>query len=88
MFQINYCAEGISAQSPQITTFTEKQYDFHNRFMKLFDLLFSCNLQRTCEADAAHSFLQSVADHFHVVILSLPMKFYILLSKNLSKPTI
>ena len=35
----------------------------------------------------AHSFLQSVSDRFHVIILSLPMQFYKLLSKNFSKPT-
>ena len=35
----------------------------------------------------AHSFLQSVSDQFHVIILSLPMEFYKWLSKNFSKPT-
>ena len=35
----------------------------------------------------AHSFLQSVSDQFHVIILSLPMYFYKWLSKNFSKPT-
>ena len=33
----------------------------------------------------AHSFLQSVTNLFHFVILSLPMSFYIWLSKNFSK---
>ena len=35
----------------------------------------------------AHSFLQSVANQFDVIILSLPMSFYKWLSKNFSKPT-
>ena len=35
----------------------------------------------------AHSFLQSVSDWFHVIILSLPIKFYKWLSKHFSKPT-
>ena len=35
----------------------------------------------------AHSFLQSVSDQFHVIILSLPMYIYKWLSKNFSKPT-
>ena len=35
----------------------------------------------------AHSFLQSVSNQFHVVILSLPMLFYKWLSKNFSKTT-
>ena len=37
----------------------------------------------------AHSFLQSVSNQFHVIILSLPMsmKFCKLLSKNFLKPT-
>ena len=35
----------------------------------------------------AYSFLQSVSDQFHVIILSLPIKFYKWLSKNVSKPT-
>ena len=47
--------------------------------------------KRTCEANAAgkiaHSFLQSVSNQFHVIILSLPMYFYKWLSKNFSKPT-
>ena len=34
-----------------------------------------------------HSFLQSVSNEFHVIILSLPMQFYKWLSKNFSKPT-
>ena len=35
----------------------------------------------------AHSFLQSVSNQFHVIILSLPMYFYNWLSKNFSKST-
>ena len=35
----------------------------------------------------AHSFLLSVPDQFHVIILNLPMQFYKWLSKNFSKPT-
>ena len=35
----------------------------------------------------AHSFLQSVLNLFHFIILSLPIWFYISLSKNFSKPT-
>ena len=35
----------------------------------------------------AHSFLQSVSNQFHVIILSLPMYFYKWLSKNFLKPT-
>ena len=35
----------------------------------------------------ANSFLQSVSDQFHVIILSLPMLFYKWLSKNFSKLT-
>ena len=35
----------------------------------------------------AHSFLQSVLNQFHVIILSLPIKFYKSLSKKFSKPT-
>ena len=35
----------------------------------------------------AHSFLQSVSNLFHFIILSLPVKFYTWLSKNFSKPT-
>ena len=35
----------------------------------------------------AHSFLQSVSNQFHVIILSLPMQFYKWLSKNFLKPT-
>ena len=35
----------------------------------------------------AHSFLQSVSYLFHFITLSLPMKFYIWLSKKFSKPT-
>ena len=35
----------------------------------------------------AHSFLQSVSNQFHVIILSLPMLFYKWLSKNFLKPT-
>ena len=34
----------------------------------------------------AHSFLQSVSNQFHVIILSLPMKFGKWLSKKFSKP--
>ena len=35
----------------------------------------------------AHSFLQSVSNQFHVIILGLPLKFYKWLSKNFSKTT-
>ena len=35
----------------------------------------------------AYSFLQSVSNQFHVIILSLPMQFYKWLSKNFSKRT-
>ena len=35
----------------------------------------------------AHSFPQFVSNLFHFMILSLPMYFYIWLSKNFSKPT-
>ena len=35
----------------------------------------------------AHSFLQPVSNQFHVIILSLPVKFYKWLSKNFSKTT-
>ena len=35
----------------------------------------------------AHSFLQSVSNQFHVIILSLPMKLYEWLSKKFSNPT-
>ena len=35
----------------------------------------------------AHSFLRSSSNQFHVIILSLSMKFYKLMSKNFSKPT-
>ena len=34
-----------------------------------------------------HSFLQSVSNLFHFIVLSLPMQFYIWLSKNFSEPT-
>ena len=34
-----------------------------------------------------HSFLQSVSNQFHGIILSLPMEFYKWVSKNLLKPT-
>ena len=34
----------------------------------------------------AHSFFKSVSNLFHFIILSLPMYFYIWLSKNFSKP--
>ena len=35
----------------------------------------------------ALSFLQSVSDQFHIIILSFPMYFYKWVSKNFSKPT-
>ena len=35
----------------------------------------------------AHSFLQSVSNQFHIIILSLPAQFYKWLSKNCSKST-
>ena len=35
----------------------------------------------------AHSFLQSVSDQFHIIILNLPMQYYKWLSKKFSKPT-
>ena len=35
----------------------------------------------------AHSFLQSVSNQFHIIILSLPMQFYKWLLKKFSKPT-
>ena len=35
----------------------------------------------------AHSFLQSVSNQFHVIILNLPIEFYKWLSKNFSKTT-
>ena len=35
----------------------------------------------------AHSFLQSVSDQFHVIILNLSGSFYKWLSKKFSKPT-
>ena len=35
----------------------------------------------------AHSFLHSVSNLFHFIILSLPIYFYIWLSKKFSKPT-
>ena len=35
----------------------------------------------------AHSFLQSVSNQFHIIILSLPMQFCKWLSKNVSKST-
>ena len=35
----------------------------------------------------AHSFLQFVSNQFHVIILSLPILFYISLSMNFLKPT-
>ena len=35
----------------------------------------------------AHSFLQSVSNQFHFIILSLPMQVYKWLSKNFLKPT-
>ena len=35
----------------------------------------------------AHSFLQSVSNQFHIIILSLPMWFCKWMSKNFSKPT-
>ena len=34
----------------------------------------------------AHSFLQSLSNQFHIIILSLPMLFYKWLSKNFLKP--
>ena len=47
--------------------------------------------KRTSEAipagEKAHSFSQTVSNLFHFIILSLPMWFYIWLSKNFSKPT-
>ena len=35
----------------------------------------------------AHSFSHFVSNQFHVIILSLPIEFYMWLSKNFSKPT-
>ena len=35
----------------------------------------------------AHSFLESVSNQFHIIILSLPLQFFKWLSKNFSKTT-
>ena len=49
------------------------------------------NQKKTCEANPegenSSFILQSASNQFHFIILSLPMQFYIWLSKNLSKPT-
>ena len=39
------------------------------------------------KVEIAHSFLQSVSNQFHVIILSLPVYFCTSLSKNFSKRT-
>ena len=39
------------------------------------------------KVEITHSFLQSVSNQFHVIILCLPMYFCTSLSKNFSKPT-
>ena len=41
----------------------------------------------TQQVKIAHSFLPTVSNQFHVIILRLPMQFYKWLSKNFSKPT-
>ena len=49
---------------------------------------YNADIQRTCEVDAIgenSSFILSVSNLFHFIILSLPMKFYIWLAKNFSR---
>ena len=54
---------------------------------KMFILVDKGSVKLIEQVKIAHSFLQSVLNQFHFIILSLPLYFCIWLSKNFSKPT-